>query len=79
MRTRSGVGSGLESDKVPEVVGRLLASAEKAIRKAGLEVRAVRRKHSSRAKKRDVISQSVSPGRTVAAGTRVGLVVSAGK
>jgi PASTA domain len=65
--------------KVPKVIGKILASAEKAIRKAGLKVGAVRRKHSSHVRKGDVISQSVSPGKSVAAGTKVGLVVSTGK
>jgi hypothetical protein len=65
--------------KVPRVLGKARASAEKAIRNAGLKVGAVKSKHSSHTKKGDVISQSVSPGGSVAAGTRVGLVVSAGK
>ena len=65
--------------RVPKVLGKLLASAEKAIRKAGLKVGTVKRKHSRHVKKGDVISQSVSSGKSVAAGTRVGLVVSAGK
>ncbi len=65
--------------KVPRVTGKTRASAEAAIRKAGLKVGAVKRKHSSHVKKGDVISQSLSSGRTVAAGTKVGLVVSAGK
>ncbi len=65
--------------KVPTVLGKTRTSAEKAIRNAGLKVGAIKRKHSSHTKKGDVISQSVSPGKSVAAGTRVGLVVSAGK
>ena len=78
------LGSGSETSrpskrKVPKVVGKSRASAERAIRKAGLKVGAVKRKHSRHAKKGDVISQSLSSGRSVAAGTRVGLVVSAGK
>ena len=64
--------------RVPKVLGKLLASAEKAIRKAGLKVGTVKRRHSSRVTKGDVISQSVSPGKSVAAGTKVALVVSAG-
>ena len=65
--------------KVPRVPGKTRASAEAAIRKAGLKVGLVTRKHSSHVKKGDVISQSVSPGRRVAKGTRVGLVVSSGR
>jgi PASTA domain len=65
--------------KVPSVVGRTRAAAEKAIRRAGLKVGAVRRAHSKRVRRGAVISQSVSPGRSVAAGAKIGLVVSSGR
>jgi hypothetical protein len=75
----SSTSSPAAKARVPAVIGKLLASAERAIRKAGLKVGPIRRRHSSHVKKGDVISQSVSPGKSVAKGTRVGLVVSAGR
>jgi hypothetical protein len=64
--------------RMPKLTGKLLASAESAIRRAGLKVGTIRRARSTRVGRGHVISQSVSPGRSVATGTRVGLVVSAG-
>ncbi len=75
--TSGGGGSG--KCKVPKVLGKAQVSAEKAIRKAGCKVGAIKKQRSSHVKKGDVVSQGVSAGKSVASGTKVGLLVSKGK
>lgn len=75
----SSAGSGAGKCKVPKVVGKSLASAEKAIRKAGCKVGTVKKKHSSHVKKGAVISQGVGAGKSVASATKIGLLVSKGR
>jgi hypothetical protein len=77
--TTSSGSTGAGKCKVPKVVGKTQSSAEKAIRKAGCKVGTVKKKHSSHVKKGDVVSQGVGAGKSVATGTKVGLVVSKGK
>ncbi len=72
-------GSGSGTCKVPTLAGKTQASAEKAIRKAGCKVGAIKKKRSSHVRKGAVVSQSVSAGKRVASGTKVALVVSRGK
>ncbi len=75
----SSSGGGAGTCKVPKVVGKTQASAEKAIRKAGCKVGAIKKRRSSHVKKGTVVSQGVSAGRSVVSGTKIGLVVSKGK
>ncbi len=75
----SSGGGGSAACKVPRVLGKTQAGAEKAIRKAGCNVGPIKRKRSSHVKKGVVISQGVSPGKSLASGAKIGLVVSKGK
>ena len=64
--------------RVPRVVGKKLATARTAIRRARCSVGRIRRSRSRRAKGR-VAGQSPRAGRRVRVGTRVNLVVSRGR
>lgn len=64
--------------RVPQVVGKKLAAARTAIRRARCSTGRVRRARSRRARGR-VLGQSPRAGRRVAIGTRVNLVVSRGR
>ncbi len=64
--------------RVPRVVGKKLATARTAIRRARCSVGRIRRARSRRAKGR-VVGQSPRAGRRVRDGTRVNLVVSRGR
>jgi PASTA domain len=75
----SSAGGAAGRCKVPKVVGIAQANAEKTLRKAGCKVGAIKKQSSSHIKKGDVVSQSVRAGKSVASGTKVGLVVSKGK
>lgn len=60
---------------VPRVKGRTLISAENAIVKGGCAVGKVKRVRSKHVKKGRVIAQGAASGSSVAAGTKVNLVV----
>jgi beta-lactam-binding protein with PASTA domain len=60
---------------VPRVVGALLARAKTKIRKAHCSVGRVRYKAASKKKRGRVLSQSPRPGKHLANGARVSLVV----
>ncbi len=64
---------------VPNVTGRVLSAARKAIRHAGCTVGRIGRAFSKRVERGHVISQRPRKGATVGLATRVGLVVSRGK
>jgi uncharacterized repeat protein (TIGR01451 family) len=64
--------------KVPKVVGLTLAKAKATIRKAHCGVGKITKKFSSRKKKGHVLSQRPKPGKTVPAGSKVGLTVGKG-
>jgi|GEM_PF-3496706 len=72
-------GGGTEKCVVPNVKGRPLASAEKAIVKAHCAVGKVKKARSSHFKKGRVVSQSAGAGKSLPGGTKVSLVVSKGK
>lgn len=64
---------------VPNVRGKTLPAARKAIRQARCRVGRIERRFSSRAKAGRVMAQAPRAGRRLPAGTRVNLVVSKGK
>jgi alpha-tubulin suppressor-like RCC1 family protein len=64
---------------VPNVKGKTLAAAERAIKGAGCSVGKVKRAASRKVKKGRVISQGLRPGKKVARHAKVDLVVSKGK
>jgi hypothetical protein len=77
-KAASGGGTA-EKCVVPNVKGKPLASAEKAITKAHCAVGKVKKARSSRVKKGRVVSQGTGAGKSLPAGTKVSLVVSKGK
>jgi beta-lactam-binding protein with PASTA domain len=64
---------------VPDVVGKKLADAKKALTKAKCQTGKVTQAYSDTVPKGKVISQSKAPGTKLAKGTKVNLVVSKGK
>jgi serine/threonine-protein kinase len=64
---------------VPNVKGRLLTAAKRAIRKAGCSPGTVNRRFSVTVKKGRVVLQKPHPGARVAARTKISLVVSKGR
>jgi hypothetical protein len=76
---KAASSSGTEKCLVPNVKGKPLASAEKAIVKAHCAVGKVKKSRSSHVKKGRVVSQSAGAGKSLPSGTKVNLVVSKGK
>jgi beta-lactam-binding protein with PASTA domain len=64
---------------VPQVKGKTLSAAKRAITKAYCALGKVTRTFSKSVKKGRVISQRPKPGKTLAAGSKVELTVSKGK
>jgi hypothetical protein len=64
---------------VPKVSGKTLAAARTALKRKKCAVGKVRKAYSGRVKKGRVVAQSVKPGKRLARGAKVGLVVSRGK
>lgn len=73
----TGSGSGAKC-VVPNLKGKALAAAEKAISQAHCAVGKVKKASSSHVKKGRVISQSPAAGKSLPKGTKVSLVVSKG-
>jgi hypothetical protein len=71
----TGNGGGAAACVVPNVVGKRLSAAKKAITKAGCAVGKVKTKKSAKAKRGRALSQSPHAGASVPAGTKVKLVV----
>ena len=63
---------------VPKIVGKTLRTAKRAIRRKHCRVGRVRRAHSARVRTGRVVSQRPKPGRHLANGAKVNLVVSRG-
>jgi beta-lactam-binding protein with PASTA domain len=61
------------------VTGKTLTAAKAAIKKAKCAVGKVTKKSSAKVKKNRVISQKPAPGKKLAGGAKVNLVVSKGK
>ena len=72
------VSKGAQKIEVPAVTGKKDADAQAAIKSAGLTVGTVTYDYSDSVESGKVISQSVSAGKKVAAGTSVSIVVSNG-
>lgn len=72
------VCKGEEKVTVPDVVGKKDATAQSAIKEAGLKVGTVTYDYSDTVEKGKVVSQSVKAGKKVASGSTVDLVVSNG-
>lgn len=72
------VSKGSEKKTVPDVVGKKDADAQSAIKNAGLKVTATY-DYDDNVEKGKVVSQSISGGTKVSAGTTVNIVVSNGK
>jgi hypothetical protein len=64
---------------VPNLRGKTLSAAEKAITQAHCAVGKVKKSTSGRVKKGHVISQTPASGKSLSHGTKVGLVISKGK
>jgi hypothetical protein len=62
--------------KVPNVKGKTLSAAEKALAKAHCGVGKIKKAKSSKVKKGSVVSQGASAGKSLASGSKVSLVVS---
>ncbi len=82
--TTTNSGSGGRSGStpscvVPKVTGKTLTAAKAAIKKAKCAVGKVTKKASAKVKKGRVISQKPAPGKKLAKGAKVSLVVSKGK
>jgi hypothetical protein len=60
---------------VPNVVGKKLTAAKRAVIKAGLTVGKIVRRHASPGKRDKVLTQSIKPGKKVPAKTRINLLV----
>jgi hypothetical protein len=75
----SGSTGGVTKCVVPNLKGKKLVAAEKAIVQAHCAVGKVKKAKSSHVKKGSVVSQSPSAGKSLPNGTKVGLVVSKGK
>lgn len=76
---RVTISAGKETVKVPALVGQTRADAEKAIREAGFEVGQVTEKSDDKIDKGKVISQDPPAGADAGKGSKIDLVVSAGK
>lgn len=72
------VSKGAEKKTVPDVRGLSEAEARSAIQSAGLTVGSTSTQHDDSVAKGNVISQSVTPGKKVSAGTAINLVLSSG-
>jgi hypothetical protein len=76
---KAASGGGPEKCVVPNVKGKPLASAEKALVKAHCAVGKVKKARSTHVKKGRVLSQGSGAGKSLPGGTKVNLVVSKGK
>ena len=72
------VSKGAQKKTVPDVRGKSEADARSEIQAAGLTVGSTSTQHDDSVAKGNVISQSVTPGKKVSAGTAVNLVLSSG-
>ena len=72
------VSKGAEKKTVPDVRGKSESEARSAIQAAGLTVGSTSTQHDDSVAKGSVISQSVTPGKKVSAGTAINLVLSSG-
>ena len=72
------VSKGAQKKTVPDVRGKSESEARSAIQAAGLTVGSTSTQHDDSVAKGSVISQSVTPGKKVSAGTSVNLVLSSG-
>ncbi len=72
------VSKGAQKKTVPDVRGKSEANARSEIQAAGLTVGSTSTQHDDSVAKGNVISQSVTPGKKVSAGTAVNLVLSSG-
>jgi FG-GAP-like repeat/PASTA domain/FG-GAP repeat len=75
----SVLANGTGSCIAPNVVGKTLSAAQRAIVGAGCRVGAIRRAYSTRVPADRVISGHPSPGRVLPRGTKIGIVVSRGR
>ncbi|GKX66260.1 Stk1 family PASTA domain-containing Ser/Thr kinase [Inconstantimicrobium mannanitabidum] len=73
------VSSGVETVKVPSLVGKYESSAIQALRDAGLDVGQISREFSSADDKDKVIRQSKNEGEDVKKGEKINIVVSKGE
>ena len=72
------VSSGVEAVKVPDLTGKTESKAQKALEELGLKLGSVNEEYSDTVEAGKVISQDVSSGKYVDAGTSVGITVSLG-
>ena len=72
------VSKGAEKKTVPDVRGKSEAEARSEIQAAGLTIGSTSTQHDDSVAKGSVISQSVTPGKKVSAGTAINLVLSGG-
>ena len=72
------VSKGAEKKTVPDVRGKTEAEARSEIQAAGLTIGSTSTQHDDSVAKGNVISQSVTPGKKVSAGTAINLVLSGG-
>ena len=72
------VSKGAEKKTVPDVRGKSEAEARSEIQAAGLIIGSTSTQHDDSVAKGSVISQSVTPGKKVSAGTAINLVLSGG-
>ena len=72
------VSKGAQKKTVPDVRGKSESEARSAIQSAGLKVGSTSTQHDDSVAKGSVISQSVTPGKKVSAGTTINLVLSSG-
>ena len=72
------VSKGAQKKTVPDVRGKSEADARSEIQAAGLTVGSTSTQHDDSVAKGNVISQSVTPGKKVSAGTAINLVLSSG-
>ena len=73
------VSKGAEKSKVPKLKGKTKSGAESLLKENGLKLGDVSEEYSSSYKKGTVISQSISEGQRVEAGTEVDIVISLGE
>lgn len=73
------VSAGIQSVQVPTVTGKTQQEASNMLSEAGLSVGNITTEYSDNVEAGHVISQGITPGKTVDAGTSVDLVISDGK
>jgi hypothetical protein len=69
-------GGSTSKCKVPNVKGKTLAAAEKALTKAHCAVGKIKKTKSSKVKKGSVVSQGAAAGKSLSKGSKVSLIVS---